>query len=338
MKWPTVTITTPTGPQEAAAPLIISASRATDIPAFHAPWLMERLRAGYCAWVNPYNRAQRQYISFSRAKVIVFWSKNPAPLLPHLREISEMGLQYYFQFTLNDYEKEKLEPHVPPLRERIATFKALSDLVGKERVIWRFDPVAVSSARSVQECIDRIARLGRELCDSTEKFVFSFVDINGYKKVRGRVAASVARELSTDEMHAFCSLLAEANSRWDVPLALATCSEKIDLQAYGILHNKCIDDALISRLCKNDPALLGFLGRGASQAALPGHTPGRQSRPEIKDKGQRLQCCCVPSKDIGAYNTCPHLCLYCYANYSNSSVMAHMRLLRPGGESLLPGD
>lgn len=337
MKWPIVEINTPDGPQEAVAPLIVSASRATDIPAFHAQWLMERLRAGHCAWVNPYNRAQRQYISFSQTKAIVFWSKNPAPLLPYLHEISDLGFKFYFQFTLNDYEKEQLEPHVPPLQERIATFKALSDLLGRERVIWRFDPVAVSSARTVRDCIERIDRIGHQLNGHTDKFVFSFVDINGYKKVRGRVAASVARELSEAEMHEFCALLREANSRWPRPLALATCSEKIDLEQYAILHNKCIDDALLCKICRNDPALLKLFGRGMSQASLLGDNAGTAARPEIKDKGQRLQCCCVPSKDIGAYNTCPHLCRYCYANYADGSVMANMKLLGAGSESLLPG-
>lgn len=337
MKWPLVHIDTPDGRKEAVAPLIVSASRATDIPAFHAQWLMERLRAGYCVWVNPYNRTSRQYISFSQTKIIVFWSKNPAPLLPYLDEISDLGFKYYFQFTLNDYEKERLEPRVPPLKERIATFKKLSESVGSESVIWRFDPVTVSTSLTVPDVIARIAAIGNEISGCTRKFVFSFVDINGYKKVRARLAESVARELTAGEIDDFCRLLTDVNQSWPHPLLLATCSEKPDLHSYTIAHNKCIDDALICNICKDDTTVLNFFGRGKSQASLLDAEVCNAGKPEIKDKGQRLQCCCVPSKDIGAYNTCAHLCMYCYANYSNTSVYASMKLLSQGSESLLPG-
>ena len=121
---------------EATAPVIISASRSTDIPAFYAKWFFNRLAKGYCAWYNPFNQ-QKMYISFSKCKVIVFWTKNPKPIIPYLHILYEMGIHYYFQVTLNDYTKEGFEPNVPSVDERIETFKQLSDMVGKEKVAVR---------------------------------------------------------------------------------------------------------------------------------------------------------------------------------------------------------
>ncbi|NTU73999.1 DUF1848 domain-containing protein, partial [Candidatus Roizmanbacteria bacterium] len=122
---------------DAIAPVIVSASRATDIPAFFSPWFINRLKAGYMRWTNPFNANQVQYVSFQKTRAIVFWSKNPQPLLRYLHEIDEKRINYYFQFTLNDYEKEGLEPNVGPLLKRVETFKALVEKVGKKRVIWR---------------------------------------------------------------------------------------------------------------------------------------------------------------------------------------------------------
>ncbi len=133
----TVTILTPS---------ILSASRETDIPAFYSDWLVSRLREGWCEWKNMYNGSIRE-VSFDKTRMIVFRSKNPKPLLERLDEVESLGFrQYYFQFTLNDYEREGLEPNVPPVAERIDTFKRLADRIGKERVIWRFDTLMVGCA------------------------------------------------------------------------------------------------------------------------------------------------------------------------------------------------
>ena len=114
---------------EAIAPVIISASRSTDIPAFYAKWFFNRLAKGYCAWYNPFNQ-QKMYISFERCRVIVFWTKDPAPIIPYLPELDKMSIHYYFQVTLNDYVKEGFEPNVPSVEERVETFKQLSSLIG----------------------------------------------------------------------------------------------------------------------------------------------------------------------------------------------------------------
>ncbi len=149
LKWNTTEIQTDEGQTvRAKTPVIISASRSTDIPAFFSRWFMNRLRRGYIRWVNPFNRAS-EYVSFQEARVIVFWSKNPKPLIQYLPELDSKGINYYFQFTVNDYALENLEPHVPSLSQRIDTFRALAEMVGKKRIVWRFDPLILTDALTV---------------------------------------------------------------------------------------------------------------------------------------------------------------------------------------------
>ncbi|NTW54852.1 MAG: DUF1848 domain-containing protein [Chlorobaculum sp.] len=290
---------------QAVAPVIVSASRATDIPAFHAEWFMARLRVGYVPWRNPFNPRQRQYVSFRKTRAVIFWSKNPAPLLPQLPEIEAMGLNYYFQFTLNDYEADGLEPGVPPLDERIETFRRLADRIGPERVVWRFDPLLLTDLLTAAALLDRIDRLAGMLRCHTRKLVISFADLQRYRSVQHRLSrhCAGAREFTPDEMVAFAARLVDLNKGWG--LELATCAEAVELA--GIAHNRCIDERLLARCFSNDGELMAFLGGGA---LFSGEA---SSRPALKDRGQRKACGCIVSKDIGAYGTCGYGCLYCYA-------------------------
>ena len=285
---------------EAVAPVIVSASRRTDIPAFHAEWLVERLRAGYVKWANPFN-ALPQYVSFAKTRAIVFWTKNPRPHFPHLSELDRRGIGYYFQFTLNDYEAEGLEPNLPTLEERIKTLADLSGRMGRSKVIWRYDPLVLVDGLDVDRLIERVARVGERVHPFTAKLVIAFADIERYVNVRNRLRrfGHGCRELSADEMHTFAEKLVTAARPWG--LAIATCAEAIDLEDLGIEKNRCIDDRLLARLFPGDAELLRFLGP-------------EEARHRLKDKGQRKECGCIVSKDIGAYDTCPHLCRYCYAN------------------------
>lgn len=144
MKHPTISICNDNGTVVIAqAPLIISASRATDIPAFYTDRFFRRLEKGYIRWRNPFS-GQDSYVSFYNTRFIVFWSKNPAPLLPYLSTLKERGIGCYIQYTLNDYEAEGLEPNVPPLAQRIDTFRRLVDALGMGAVVWRFDPLILT--------------------------------------------------------------------------------------------------------------------------------------------------------------------------------------------------
>ena len=226
---------------EAIAPVIISASRATDIPAFYPDWLMARIRRGYVKWINPFSH-QAQYVSFAKTRVIVFWSKDPRNLIPHLPELDARGLNYYFQFTLNDYEPENLEPNLTSLEIRIKTFEDLAGLIGPERVIWRFDPLVLSDTLSVDILISRIEAIGDRIHGSTRRLVFSFIDVGAYKKVQENLARngfSGIREFSGEEKIRFAEKLRELNRRWG--LELFTCGEEIDLVEYGIQKGRCID-------------------------------------------------------------------------------------------------
>lgn len=122
----------------AQAPVIVSASRATDIPAFYADWFFKRLERGYVRWRNPFS-GRDSFVSFADTRFIVFWSKNPAPLLPYLHILKERGIGCYVQYTLNDYEEDGLEPNLPSLSQRIDMFHQLTDVLGFGSVVWRFD-------------------------------------------------------------------------------------------------------------------------------------------------------------------------------------------------------
>jgi DNA repair photolyase len=319
MNWPKINIVLRNGDKvDAQAPVIISASRSTDIPAFYADWLIHRLEEGYTAWINPFNGV-KSYISFNNARLIVFWSKNPEPLLKHLDYLDEKIGNYYFQFTLNDYVKERLEPHVPTLQFRIETFIELSERIGKSKVIWRFDPLILTDIIGVDELLRKAENIGNQLRNHTEKLVFSFADIDIYKKVEKNLLKNSVKykEFDKDSMIQFAVGLHKLNEGWK--FGIGSCAEKISLENYGIRHNKCIDDDLIIRLYSHNEQLMDFLGVVVS----PGGTIEKTKN--NKDKGQREFCGCAWSKDIGAYNTCPYLCTYCYANGSKETVLSNYK-------------
>lgn len=308
MKHQTISIRNDNGTEVIAqAPLIISASRATDIPAFYADWFFHRLEKGYVRWRNPFS-GQDSYVSFGNTRFIVFWSKNPAPLLSHLSWLKERGIGCFIQYTLNDYETEGLEPNVPPLQQRIETFRRLVDALGIGAVVWRFDPLILTDRITIDTLLEKIAHIADALVGYTEKLVFSFADIESYKKVSRNLRHSGINYREWDEasMRVFASLLSTLNrDNWN--FRLATCAEFIDLSEYGIEHNRCIDPELISRSSPDDAVLQNFLFNAKT------------------DNGQRKACGCILSKDIGAYNTCPHGCLYCYANMSAASAFENYK-------------
>lgn len=314
-RWDEVTLKTDEGTLVSAqAPVVLSASRATDLPAFYADWFFERLRKGYIKWINPFN-GKAQYVAFERVRAIVFWSKNPAPLLAHLEELEARKIGYYLQFTLNDYTAEGFEPRVPPLAQRLETFRTLSEKLGKARVIWRFDPLLISTQTPVERLLKKVETLGNALAPYTEKLVFSFADIDAYRNVGRNLSAFGvrAREAFAEEKMALASGIAELNRSHGWGLSLATCAEGIDLETFGIRHNRCIDDELLIRCFPEDEALMRFLGY---ERNLFGELQPLPKRASKEDSGQRKACGCIAGKDIGQYNTCPHQCLYCYANTS----------------------
>lgn len=272
--------------------MIISASRRTDIPAFYAEWFMQRIRAGYCTVPNPFNRDQVSTISLAPEDVdaIVFWTRFPRPLLPHLDELDRRGYRTYFQFTLLDYPRS-LETHRPDVKQAVATFRALAQRIGPERVIWRYDPILLSQEFDAAYHRRQYATLADALTGSTRRSVISLVDL--YAKARRRLEQPGQPPLVDKQAWAgdpafgdLMRFLADtAHSRG---MEITSCAETIDLRPYGIRPGKCVDDDLLRRLFGIDV-------------------------PTKKDPSQRPQCGCAVSRDIGAYNTCLFGCQYCYA-------------------------
>jgi DNA repair photolyase len=282
--------------------MIISASRRTDIPAFYAEWFMNRVREGFFYRVNPFNANQVSGFSLKPEDVdaICFWTKNPEPLLQHLDELDQRGLNYYFQVTLNPYSKV-FEPGVPSLEQRIATFQELAERIGKRRVIWRYDPVILTSHNPVSWHLEQAEWIASQLQESTERLVFSFYDF--YGKGRGRLHAALEHTGIVLEDITWHGHRPELDSVVEGFKAIAdrhkfdifSCSEDVDLLAKGIAHGACIDGKLIKQLFGGAPA-------------------------EKKDKNQRQACGCVESVDMGIYNTCKFRCAYCYANFNEGII------------------
>lgn len=337
---------------EGTAPIIVSASRSTDIPAFYADWFFHRLERGHSVWTNPFNGVP-SYISYQDTRFIVFWSKNPRPLLEHIDKLSEKNIGCYIQYTLNDYEEEGLEKGVPSLSQRIDTFKKLVDKLGVGRVVWRFDPMILTDRIDIETLLRKVENIADQLKGYTEKLVFSFADIEGYKKVKANLDKNGIRyrEWDEDSMLEFAERLSVLNKTKGWNFVLATCGEKVNLEQFGIVHNHCVDDELIIRCAWHDAKLMDYLNVEIGQvqptlfepAMLPPEAielPGNYyaiKRKDNKDKGQRQFCGCIVSKDIGQYNTCAHLCEYCYANTSKETAVANWKRHKgnPLGEKIL---
>jgi len=340
MIWKKIEIKTERGEKvQAQAPVIVSASRSTDIPAFYSDWFFNRLKKGYIKWKNPFNGVPL-YVSFAKTRIIVFWSKNPKPIIKHIDFLDEVGINYYFQYTLNDYVKEGIEKKVGSVERRIDTFIELSEKIGKEKVIWRFDPYILTETSGVEELLKRTENIGNQLKGYTEKLVFSFADIKTYKKVQSNMlkAPVIYHEFNERTMNELAKGLMELNKNWN--FEIGTCAEKIDLDKYGIIHNKCVDDDLMVRLFSNDKELMDFIGYKPVQPSLFEHVDDNSGKYRYKikkDKGQRELCGCIMSKDIGQYNTCPHECIYCYANTSieQAKVNYNKHKNNPNAETII---
>lgn len=272
--------------------MIISASRRTDIPNYYYDWFTNRLKERFVLVRNPlnYNQVSKIDLSPDLVDCIVFWTKNPKPMLDKIHLLKDYN--YYFQFTLNSYGLD-VEANVPSKANCIIkTFKSLSDKIGPERVIWRYDPILITNKYSVDYHIKYFNRIAKELEHYTEKCMFSFIDI--YTKIKKNITNMGAWAPNDSEKLLIAKEFQNVASCYG--FKLQTCAESIDLSSLGINHGKCIDDKLIEKI-----------------AGYP--------IVSNKDKNQRLECGCIESIDIGAYDTCSNNCKYCYANHSQISIV-----------------
>lgn len=265
--------------------MIISASRRTDIPNYYSEWFLNRIREGYLYVRNPMNARQISKILLAPEVVdcIVFWTKNPEPMLERLDGLN--GYPYFFQFTLTGYGRD-IEPNVPHKKKHmIPVFQKLARKIGAGRVIWRYDPILFTDTYTPEYHLKAFGQIAGELQGYTSKCVISFVDT--YAKNKKSMDALRTVTLQNQELTAFGKELAHIAGACG--MEVASCAEEIDLSACGIAHNCCIDKTYIERLT----------GYGIRAG---------------KDKNQRKECGCIASVDIGTYDTCQNGCLYCYAN------------------------
>ncbi|MCC6390315.1 MAG: DUF1848 domain-containing protein [Bryobacterales bacterium] len=289
--------------------MIISASYKTDIPAFYGPWFLNRLRAGYCKMVNPYGR-QVYRISLKPADVdgIVFWTKNIGPFLRYLPEIRGMGFPFTVQHTINGYPRA-LEASVVHSRKAIENAAIVCNQFGSRSVVWRYDTILLSSLTPAGFHVDNFASLAEALRGITDEVVISFAQI--YKKTRRNLdaAAGAAGFLWTDpppedkkRLAAQFVPIARANG-----IALTVCSQRAFL-VDGAAEARCVDARRMADVA------------GRPLAA--------------KLKGNRIECGCFESRDIGDYDTCPHGCVYCYAVQTRSLALERYRRHNPNSEFL----
>lgn len=272
--------------------MIISASRRTDIPAFYSEWFINRLKDGYVLVRNPYNANQVSKIILSPDIVdcIVFWTKNPSPFVKQLQEIDRLGHKYYFQFTVTSYD-QSIEKEVPSKKTIINIFKELSDEIGSEKILWRYDPILLTKKYNFEYHQKWFKYIAENLCGYTTKCVISFIDM--YKKCERNLKELNIETISDDIKKQIAQSLSTTANEFGI--SVESCAETLLLSDCGVTPGKCIDDILISKIV------------------------GERFVVE-KDKAQRHECGCVTSLDIGSYNTCRHGCKYCYANYSEKSV------------------
>lgn len=280
--------------------MILSVSRRTDIPNYYSEWFFNRLKDGFLYVRNPMNFHQISEIKISPDVVdcIVFWTKNPLPMMERLDELE--AYNYYFQFTLTGYGND-VERNLPNKKTSvIPIFQELSNKIGKEKVVWRYDPIFFSNRYNVQYHLKAFRSIAEALSGYTEKCVISFLDI--YPKNKKNMDNLLSYDLSDSELRGFAKEL--SNIAKENHIKIGSCAEKVDLDEYGIIHNSCIDKELIEKIigCKLKIN---------------------------KDKNQRIECGCVESVEVGTYNTCKNGCVYCYANYSAKSVESNFQKYDP---------
>ena len=244
---------------------------------------------------------------------------------------------------------EGFEPNVPPVAKRVETFKKLSQLIGKDRVIWRFDPLIVTPQLTPRMLLTRIWHIGNELKGYTDKLVFSFVDVKAYRKVQNNLIKETSyftkadvemAEMTDAQRMEIVDGLVKLREIWKQDgwnLQMATCAEDMELSQYRIEHNCCIDGELMKRIFADDEELVYYLHTGKlPERDMFGEIPQIPNKPKnLKDKGQRKICGCMVSKDIGMYNTCRHFCVYCYANTSKEAVLKNKDKHNDESESII---
>jgi hypothetical protein len=297
--------------------MIISASYKTDIPTFYGEWFMNRLRAGYCKMINPYS-LQVYTIDLTRQQVdgFVFWTKNIAPFLKYLPEVQERGYPFIIQHTINGYPRE-LEFRVINYNRTVEYVKELADTYGPHVAVWRYDPIIISSLTPVEWHLRNFEGLARSMAGVTDEVVISFAQI--YKKTKRNMdwAANEYgfdwKEHETTSLENMRHLVAElAHIAISYGAQLKVCSQKALLIPGVAAEARCVDAERLERVSGNSIVA------------------------KTKLIGNRKECGCFASKDVGEYDTCPHGCVYCYAVQNRDLALHRFKKHNTMSEFLFP--
>ena len=289
--------------------MIISASYKTDIPTFYGEWFIRRLRAGFCKVVNPYGR-QVHRVALDRSEVdgFVFWTKNVAPFLKHLPEVRERGFPFTVQYTINGYPRA-LETSVVDAERSVETAWKVREVYGPRALVWRYDTIVTSSITPADFHVENFRRLASRLEGATDEVVVSFAQ--SYKKTRRNLDVAAAEAGFTwadptadEKRRLLVSLVRIARER---RMQLSVCSQR-DLLVDGSSDARCVDAQRLTEMA------------------------GSSIRARLK--GNRKDCGCFESRDIGEYDTCPHGCVYCYAVQSRELALSRFRKHSPDSELL----
>ena len=284
--------------------MIINTGGRTDTVQYYTDWLMHRFEEGYALTRNPLfpTKVNRYELDPKVVDCVVFCSKNYQPILPRLHEITDR-FNTYFHYTITAYGRD-IEPGVPPIDESMATLIELSQLVGRQRVSWRYDPVLLTRDYTIQRHLETFDRMARSLAPHIDRCIFSFVEM--YKKLRFNMPELIP--LSVEDMDELARGLGSIAATYG--MRIQTCGTNGDFSRYGIQSSGCMT--------------LDILGE-ANGVAFKNR----------KHKGMRQGCHCIESRDIGAYDTCLNGCKYCYANQTPQKAIENYKLHDPASPLLL---
>lgn len=284
--------------------MIINTGGRTDTVQYYTEWLLRRFSEGYALTRNPLfpNKVSRYELTPDKVDCVVFCSKNYRPILPRLHEITDR-FHTYFYYTITAYGRD-IEPGVPSIEESMETLAELSELVGRRRVAWRYDPVLLTREYTTERHLKTFERMAGVLAPYIDRCIFSFVEI--YKKLESNMPELIP--LSKEEMEHLARGLGSIAERHGI--YLQTCGTDGDYARYGIHPSGCMT--------------LDILGR-ANEVAFK----------NLKHRGMRRGCHCIESRDIGAYDTCLNGCKYCYANKSPQKAFENHRYHDPASPLLL---
>jgi len=269
---------------------IISASRRTDIPSFFADWFMKKIRAGYVDVKNPYNAKQVRRVSLLPKDVaaIVFWTRDFSPMLKYIDELDERGYKYTILWTITGYPRI-YEPAGPALQYSIDALKKTSEKIGAEKIVWRYDPIIIDNTLTPEWHIKNFKNIARQISRHISHIIISIMTPYNFvlKRMRRRGIFVKNDPLSEPEVKKMFFELHRITKRFSISKIQSCCQNNI-LLPFGIGDGACIDAEWLSRALNVNITYQ-------------------------KDAGQRKNCLCTKSVDIGEYNTCPRKCIYCYA-------------------------